>query len=77
MSNSNTPLKKATHVFAVHEIPLKCDVYDAADYPADSPVFLFFHSGGLAGGARIVVPPWLVQVGTSHRGPCYHLDDQS
>ncbi|KAK3354058.1 Alpha/Beta hydrolase protein [Lasiosphaeria hispida] len=54
-------LQKTTQVFAVHQIPLECDVYSADDYPADAPVFLFFHSGGLVCGAREAVPPWLVQ----------------
>ncbi|KAK3312075.1 Alpha/Beta hydrolase protein [Apodospora peruviana] len=63
------PLRKSTQQFAIHEIPLECDIYDTSDYPADSPVFLFFHSGGLAGGARSVVPPWLVQVCYKRKWP--------
>ena len=55
-------LTKSTHTFATHEIPLECDVYEAPDYPTDSPVLLFFHSGGLVAGSRRNVPPWLVQV---------------
>lgn len=55
-------LTKSTHTFATHQLPLECDVYEAADYPDDSPVLLFFHSGGLVGGSRADVPPWLVQV---------------
>ncbi|KAI1848128.1 hypothetical protein JX266_005841 [Neoarthrinium moseri] len=55
-------LNKTTHQFAFHDIPLECDVYDADDYPNTRPVFLFFHSGGLVGGARICLPPWLAQV---------------
>lgn len=57
------PLRKTTQTFAVHQIPLQCDVYDVSDYSAESPVFLFFHSGGLTAGAKTIVPPWLVQVG--------------
>ncbi|GAW25875.1 putative alpha beta-hydrolase [Rosellinia necatrix] len=51
-----------TFTYAIHEIPLECDVYSSSVYPFDAPVFLFFHSGGLVGGARNCVPPWLVQV---------------
>lgn len=53
---------KSTHVFATHDIPLECDVYQADDYPKSSPVLLFFHSGGLTAGGRQDIPPWLVQV---------------
>ena len=56
------PLTKSTEMYACHGIPLELDVYQASDYPRDSPVFLFFHSGGLVAGARSAVPPWLVQV---------------
>jgi acetyl esterase/lipase len=55
-------ITKSTHVFAVHDIPLECDVYQASDYPESSPVLLFFHSGGLVTGGRQDIPPWLVQV---------------
>lgn len=55
-------LTKTTHTYATRGIPLECDVYDADDYPASNPVFLFFHSGGLVGGARVCLPPWLAQV---------------
>ncbi|KAJ5160599.1 uncharacterized protein N7482_007603 [Penicillium canariense] len=55
------PLRKTTHTYAHHSIQLDCDVFDAADYPIDAPVFLFFHAGGLVGGNRTCVPPWLVQ----------------
>ncbi|KAK5651896.1 hypothetical protein OQA88_11555 [Cercophora sp. LCS_1] len=63
------PLKKTTHTFAIHEISLECDVYEASDYPDDSPAFLFFHSGGLVGGARIMIPPWLVQACFQRKWP--------
>ncbi|KAK0621032.1 Alpha/Beta hydrolase protein [Immersiella caudata] len=62
---SNAPIRKTNHVIAVHDISIECDVYDAADYPSNTPVFLFFHSGGLTAGARNMVPPWLVQT-------CFH-----
>lgn len=55
-------LTKSTHTFATHQIPLQCDVYEAADYPKDSPVLLFFHSGALVGGSREDVHPWMAQV---------------
>lgn len=56
------PLRKITHQYAHYDIPLECDVYDAINYANDAPVFLFFHAGGLVGGNRTCVPPWLVQV---------------
>ncbi|KAL0945018.1 endomembrane protein 70-like protein [Colletotrichum truncatum] len=62
-------LTKTTHVFAVHTIPLKCDVYAAEDYPATSPIFLYFHPGGLVCGSRSCVPPWLVQVCYKNKWP--------
>ena len=56
-------LTKTTHVFATHGgLDLEADVYNAPHYPADAPVFLFFHSGGLVGGSKERVPSWLVQV---------------
>lgn len=56
-------LEKATHVFARHAgLDLECDVYNDPAFPPSSPVFLFFHSGGLVGGSKEQVPPWLVQV---------------
>lgn len=55
-------LRKNTYTYATHDITLECDVYDSESYAPDSPVFLFFHSGGLVGGTRICIPPWLVQV---------------
>ncbi|KAK3323121.1 Alpha/Beta hydrolase protein [Cercophora scortea] len=67
--NARAPLRKSTQVFAVHEIPLECDVYDAEDYPNDGIVFLYFHPGGLVCGSRIAVPPWLVQVCHQRKWP--------
>lgn len=56
-------LKKETHVFASHAgLNLECDVYFSPAFPPSSPVFLFSHSGGLVGGSKEQVPPWLVQV---------------
>jgi len=63
------PLQKTTHIVAVHDIPIECDVYDAANYPPTAPVFLFFHSGGLVAGARNMIPPWLVQTCLSRQWP--------
>ncbi|EQB53620.1 hypothetical protein CGLO_06635 [Colletotrichum gloeosporioides Cg-14] len=62
-------LTKTKHVFAHHNIPLECDVYSAEDYPATSPVFLYFHSGGLVTGSRSCVPPWLAQVCFRNKWP--------
>ncbi|MBE3043251.1 hypothetical protein IMZ48_11910 [Candidatus Bathyarchaeota archaeon] len=57
-------LTKTTQVFAHHGgLDLECDIYDAPRPSHSSPVFLFFHSGGLVEGSRESVPPWLVQVG--------------
>lgn len=54
---------KSTHVFARHGgLDLECDIYAPPQRTETSPVFLFFHSGGLVGGSRERVPPWLVQV---------------
>lgn len=58
-------LTKSTHIYANHQIPLECDIYEASDYPSSSPVVLFFHSGGLVFGGREDVPPWLVQASKS------------
>ncbi|GAW11795.1 hypothetical protein ANO14919_011470 [Xylariales sp. No.14919] len=55
-------MDRLTFTYATHQIPLECDVYSSSTYPPDSPVFLFFHAGGLVRGARNCVPPWLVQV---------------
>ncbi|KAH8883098.1 alpha/beta-hydrolase [Thozetella sp. PMI_491] len=54
-------LTKNTVLYACHQVPLELDVYEASDYPQSGPVVLFFHSGGLVGGDRGDVPPWLVQ----------------
>ncbi|KAI8273362.1 hypothetical protein K4K60_010936 [Colletotrichum sp. SAR11_57] len=62
-------LTKTKHVFGHHTIPLECDVYSAEDYPATSPVFLYFHSGGLVTGSRSCVPPWLAQVCFRNKWP--------
>ncbi|KAH8664330.1 Alpha/Beta hydrolase protein [Xylariales sp. PMI_506] len=64
-------LRKTTQTYATHGVALECDIYDADDYPtaSSSPVFLFFHSGGLVGGARACVPPWLVQVCYKRKWP--------
>ena len=51
-----------TYVYAIHDIPLECNVYSNGDEPKDNPVLLFFHAGGLVGGSRTRIPPWLVQV---------------
>ncbi|KAK0747171.1 Alpha/Beta hydrolase protein [Schizothecium vesticola] len=69
MSPINAPLEKKTVNFAHHQIPLECDVYDAPDYPSNTPVVLFFHSGGLVGGSRSMIPPWLVQTCHTRKWP--------
>jgi len=64
-----------TFTYATHKVPLKCDVYSSSpDYCSSSsstttPVFLFFHAGGLVGWARDCVPPWLVQVCVERKWP--------
>jgi len=63
------PLSKSTRVYATHEIPLECDIYETLDYPKNKPVFLFFHSGGCIGGNRVAVPPWLVQTCLKNQWP--------
>ncbi|KAK1829804.1 Alpha/Beta hydrolase protein [Podospora conica] len=63
------PLEKKTVPFAHHDVPLHVDIYDAPDYPADSPIVLFFHSGGLVGGSRSMIPPWLIQVCHARKWP--------
>ncbi|PNY26369.1 Uncharacterized protein TCAP_03701 [Tolypocladium capitatum] len=40
-------LTRTTRVYANHGMPLECDIYAAEDYPKDTPVFLYFHPGGL------------------------------
>ncbi|PKS05992.1 hypothetical protein jhhlp_007825 [Lomentospora prolificans] len=55
-------LTKSTYVYAQHAgVDIECDVYEGPAYPLSSPVFLFFHSGGLVGGARERLAPWIVQ----------------
>ncbi|KAJ8125803.1 hypothetical protein O1611_g7834 [Lasiodiplodia mahajangana] len=58
-----------TVTYAIHQIPLECDVYSSSAYPSDTPVFLFFHAGGLVGGSRNCVPAWLVQVCIERQWP--------
>ncbi|KAI0107819.1 alpha/beta-hydrolase [Nemania sp. FL0031] len=58
-----------TVTYATHQIPLECDVYSSPNYPSYTPVFLFFHAGGLVGGARSCVPPWLVQLCIERQWP--------
>lgn len=55
-------LRKITQEYATHTIPLACDIYTPDDAPKDAPVFLYFHPGGLVGGSRQLIAPWLVQV---------------
>lgn len=55
-------LSKTTEIYATHGLPLPCDIYAAADYPPDTPVFLYFHPGGLVDWGRDCIAPWLVQV---------------
>jgi acetyl esterase/lipase len=63
-------LLKTTHVFAHHTgLDLPCDVYEAPNYPTSTPVFLFFHAGGLVAGSRENIPPWLVQVCLERQWP--------
>ncbi|KAI0454928.1 alpha/beta-hydrolase [Xylaria acuta] len=62
-------MNRQTITYANHQIPLECDVYSSPAYPSNTPAFLFFHSGGLVGGARNCVPPWLVQVCLQRQWP--------
>jgi acetyl esterase/lipase len=62
-------LTKSTIVYANHQLPLECDVYHSDDYPTSLPVVLFFHSGGLVGGARTDIPVWLAQVREAELDP--------
>lgn len=55
-------LNKTTHTYSNPGIALECDVYEADGSIPSTPVLLFFHSGGLVGGARSCIPPWLAQV---------------
>ncbi|KAF4957076.1 hypothetical protein FSARC_11407 [Fusarium sarcochroum] len=67
-------LTKRTNVYAVHDVPLECDVYEASDYPPTSPVFLFFHSGGLVNGSRVDVHPWIAQLCKKNQWPLISAD---
>ncbi|KAI0835868.1 Alpha/Beta hydrolase protein [Hypoxylon sp. FL0890] len=65
-------LMQETYTYATHGIPLDLDVYIADDDfpdPSESPIFLYFHPGGLAGGSRACIPPWLVQVCCQRKWP--------
>ena len=55
-------VQKTTKEFAKHGISLQCDIYADEDVPRNTPVFLYFHPGGLVAYGRTAVPPWLVQV---------------
>ena len=55
-------LQKTTKEFANHGISLQCDIYADDDCSRNTPVFLYFHPGGLVAYGRTAVPPWLVQV---------------
>ncbi|KAK1245996.1 hypothetical protein MKX07_005065 [Trichoderma sp. CBMAI-0711] len=54
-------IRKITQEYATHGIPLECDIYTPDDAPKDSPVFLYFHPGGLVGGSRDLIAPWLAR----------------
>lgn len=60
-------VQKITEEYANHGMSLQCDIYTGDDYPQDSPVFLYFHPGGLVGGNRDLIAPWLVQVSESKK----------
>ncbi|KAL7806398.1 alpha/beta-hydrolase [Trichoderma aethiopicum] len=62
-------LRKITQEYATHTIPLECDIYTPDDAPQDAPVFLYFHPGGLVGGSRQLIAPWLVQVCHQRKWP--------
>ncbi|KAK2609258.1 hypothetical protein QQS21_002192 [Conoideocrella luteorostrata] len=62
-------LQKLTREFASHGMPIHCDIYTEDDYPTDTPVFLYFHSGGLVGWSRTVIPPWVVQMCWKRKWP--------
>lgn len=55
-------VQKITEEYANHGMSLKCDIYTDDNYPKDTPVFLYFHPGGLVDGNRDLIAPWLVQV---------------
>lgn len=58
-------VQKITEEYANHGMSLKCDIYTDDNYPKDTPVFLYFHPGGLVDGNRDLIAPWLVQVSWS------------
>ncbi|KAM0247589.1 hypothetical protein ACHAQJ_009808 [Trichoderma viride] len=62
-------VQKLTEEYANHGLSLKCDIYTDNDYPKDSPVFLYFHPGGLVDGNRDLIAPWLVQVCIQRKWP--------
>ncbi|KAL7805904.1 alpha/beta-hydrolase [Trichoderma gracile] len=62
-------IRKITREYASHGIPLECDIYTPDDAPKDSPVFLYFHPGGLLDGNRDLIAPWLVQVCYQRKWP--------
>ncbi|KAL6863583.1 alpha/beta-hydrolase [Trichoderma novae-zelandiae] len=62
-------VRKTTQAYATHGIPLNCDIYTQDDAPSDSPVFLYFHPGGLVDGNRDLIAPWLVQVCIQRKWP--------
>lgn len=65
-------IKHSTYPYATHDdIALDCDVYTHEDEcdATDVPVLLFFHAGGLVGGSRSCVPPWLVQTCYQRKWP--------
>ncbi|UKZ91768.1 uncharacterized protein TrAFT101_006739 [Trichoderma asperellum] len=62
-------VQKTTEEYANHGMPLKCDIYTDDTYPKDAPVFLYFHPGGLVGGNRDLVAPWLVQTCIQRKWP--------
>ncbi len=64
-------LTHSIYIYATHGIPLDCDVYTSDDQidAVTAPVLLFFHAGGLVGGSRACVPPWLIQACYQRRWP--------
>ncbi|TFB03017.1 hypothetical protein CCMA1212_005478 [Trichoderma ghanense] len=62
-------IRKITQEYATHGIPLECDIYTTDNAPGNSPVFLYFHPGGLVGGNRDLIAPWLVQICIQRKWP--------
>ncbi|RFU72866.1 hypothetical protein TARUN_9390 [Trichoderma arundinaceum] len=62
-------VQKITEEYANHGMSLECDIYTADDYAKDSPVYLYFHPGGLVDGNRDLIAPWLVQVCIQRKWP--------